>query len=262
MDNIPGRLWLIPNLIAPGEPSAALPSSTLSAIRCTRHFVVEGRRAAWRLLSAVLDREALAAADLETLDEHTKPESLAGLLEPAARGEDIGLLSEAGMPCVADPGAPLVALAHDRGMRVIPLPGPSSLFLSLAASGLDGQRFRFLGYLPQSREGRKAALRDIDRGVAADGATRIFIETPYRNDLLLADCIAELSPSVRLCVAASVGSEAERIRSAPVADWRARHDDLGKVPAIFLVGRVPGTSLDRTGPSGDSGRLKARTRRK
>lgn len=239
MEATKGRLWLIPNLIAPGDPAEALPGATLRALRETRRFVVEGERAAWRLLSAVLDREALAAVSLEVLDEHTESAALPGLLEPAFRGEDLGLLSEAGVPCVADPGAPLVALAHDRGLRVVPLPGPSSIILALSASGMDGQRFRFLGYLPQDREGRRAALRDIDRGVAVDGATRIFIETPYRNAQLLSDCLECLAPGTRLCVASNLSSPEESIRSAPVAAWRATPTELPKSPAIFLVGRTP-----------------------
>ncbi|HUX36947.1 MAG TPA: SAM-dependent methyltransferase [Rectinemataceae bacterium] len=234
-----GRLWLIPNLIAPGRPEDALPGSTLAAIRGTRRFVVEGEKAAWRLLSTLLDREALAATTLDVLDEHSLAEALPGLLAPALAGEDLGLLSEAGMPCVADPGAALVALAHDRGLRVIPLPGPSSIILALAASGLDGQRFRFLGYLPQDREGRRNALREIDKGIRSDGATRIFIETPYRNAQLLADCLDSLSASTRLCVARSLGSETEQIRSAPVSGWKISPMEIGKVPAIFLAGRVP-----------------------
>ncbi len=234
-----GRLWLIPNLIAPGKPEEVLPGSTLAAIRSTRRFVVEGERAAWRLLSTLLDRETLATVTMSVLDEHSPAEALPGLLAPALAGEDLGLLSEAGMPCVADPGAALVALAHDRGLRVIPLPGPSSILLALAASGLDGQRFRFLGYLPQEREGRKGALREIDKGIRADGATRIFIETPYRNAQLLADCLECLSPATRLCVARNLGGEDELIRSASLADWRTAPGFIGKAPAIFLAGRVP-----------------------
>jgi 16S rRNA (cytidine1402-2'-O)-methyltransferase len=232
-----GVLYLVPNLLDPGSlPEATLPASAIARVRSLRRFVVEGEKAAWRLLSRILDAEAAAGVAMERLDEHSLPEDLPALLAPLERGEDLGLISEAGMPCVADPGAALAALAHDRGYAVVPLVGPSSILLALAASGLDGQRFSFLGYLPQDQGGRRDALAAIDRGLRSDGATRIFIETPYRNARLLEDCLAQLSPGARLCVAASLCSPAERIRSASVSAWRARPWPLGKEPAIFLAG--------------------------
>jgi 16S rRNA (cytidine1402-2'-O)-methyltransferase len=258
MGNNLGRLFLIPNLIAPGNPADALPGATLAAIKGIRRYVVEGEKAAWKLLAAVLGREELDATRMEILDEHTKPEAIGALLEPALRGEDLGLLSEAGVPCVADPGAPLVALAHDRGVRVIPLVGPSSIFLALSASGLDGQRFRFLGYLPQARDGRLAALREMDRGIRSDGATRIFIETPYRNANMLEDCLAALSPATRLCVASDLGSPNEAIRSAPIADWRSSPTPIAKAPSIFLAGRVPSTETRNDERKGETPRGRGR----
>jgi 16S rRNA (cytidine1402-2'-O)-methyltransferase len=234
-----GVLYLVPNLLDPDSaPEAALPASAIDRVRRLRCFVVEGEKAAWRLLSRILDAEASAKVVMDRLDEHTLPEALPALLAPLEAGEDMGLISEAGMPCVADPGAALAALAHDRGFVVAPLVGPSSILLALAASGLDGQRFSFLGYLPQDPQGRRAALASIDRGLRSDGATRIFIETPYRNARLLEDCLATLSPGTRLCVAASLCGPAERIRSSPVAEWRARPWPLGKEPAIFLTGNA------------------------
>jgi len=244
-----GRLYLIPNLLGEaGEtppPELALPAIALAEIRRLRRFVVEGERAAFRLLTKVLDHDAIAGVSVERLDEHTPQEELPRLLSPLLAGEDLGIISEAGLPCVADPGSALVGLAHDKGIRVIPLTGPSSIILSLAASGLDGQRFSFLGYLPQDQGARKAALLEIERGVQSDGATRIFIETPYRNDRLLDDCLAVLSPETRLCVARGVTTAAEMIRSSPVSLWRSGREKIGKEPAVFLVGRVPATSLDR-----------------
>jgi len=246
MDGKKGTLYLVPNLLNPDSaPEATLPAAALVRIGQLRRFIAEGDKAAWRLLSRVLDPEAAQGVSMERLDEHTPPEALPALLAPLEAGEDVGLISEAGMPCVADPGAALVALAHDRGIRVQGFAGPSSILLALAASGLDGQRFAFLGYLPPDRESRRAALLRIDRGIRAEGATRIFIETPYRNDRLLEDCLACLSPDTRLCVAASLGSAAERVISAPVSEWRRRPWTPGKVPAVFLAGHVPGTSLDQ-----------------
>jgi 16S rRNA (cytidine1402-2'-O)-methyltransferase len=245
----PGKLYLIPNLLDPGvPPEAVLPAAAIDRVRHLRRFIVEGEKAAWRLLSRVLDPGQAELVSMDRLDEHTKAEELPALLEPLLAGEDAGLLSEAGVPCVADPGAALVALAHDRGVEVAPLSGPSSVVLALSASGMDGQRFSFLGYLPQDGAGRRKALADIDRGVRSDGATRIFIETPYRNAALLADCLAALSPEARLCVAASLTGAAERVRSAPVSEWRAEAWLLGKEPAIFLVGRSAADRASLTDP--------------
>lgn len=257
-----GRLFLLPNLLDEGgEPEAVMPAAALSATRRIRRFVVEGERAAWRLLARILDREALAAVEIARLDEHSDPQDLPALLAPVEAGEDLGLLSEAGIPCIADPGAALVALAHDRGIRVIPTGGPSSLLLALSASGLDGQRFSFLGYLPQEARDRRATLSELDRGVRTDGATRIFIETPYRNARVLEDCLAVLSADTRLCVAASLTSASERIRSEPVRLWRSGGWRPEKEPAIFLVGRAPGTSLDRAQGSEHSGTVCKNKRR-
>jgi len=239
MESRKGVLYLVPNLLSPDSlPEAVLPARAIETVRRLRRFVVEGEKAAWRLLARILDPQAAREVTMERLDRRTAPEALPALLGPLEAGEDVGLISEAGMPCVADPGAALAALAHDRGFAVVPLVGPSSILLALAASGLDGQRFSFLGYLPQERGGRRSALEAIGRGVRADGATKIFIETPYRNANLLEDCLEVLAPTARLCVAASLCSDAQRIRSAPVEAWRKAPWPLAKEPAIFLVGRV------------------------
>jgi 16S rRNA (cytidine1402-2'-O)-methyltransferase len=233
-----GSLYLVPNLLTPGSsPEACMPAVALARTRSLRRFIVEGEKAAWALLSRILDAAQASEVVMERLDEHTSEAELPALLEPVCRGEDAGLVSEAGMPCVADPGGALVALAHDRGIRVVPLVGPSAIILALAASGLEAQRFSFLGYLPQEPQARRSALASLDRGIAMDGATRIFIETPYRNARLLQDCLERLSPATRLCVAVSLCSGEERIRSASVAGWRETPWPLGKEPAIFLVGR-------------------------
>ena len=254
-----GILYLIPNLLDPQSlPEAVLPANAIERVRLLRRFVVEGEKAAWRLLSRILDAEAAAKVTMERLDEHTLPDALPALLGPLEAGEDMGIISEAGMPCVADPGAALAALAHDKGFVVAPLVGPSSILLALAASGLDGQRFSFLGYLPQEPAGRRAALASIDRGLRSDGATRIFIETPYRNTRLLEDCLAVLSPGTRLCVAASLCAPNERIRSAPVSAWKSAPWTLCKEPAIFLagvtakLGAAPHLGLDRSPHRGHS----------
>ncbi len=244
-----GTLYLVPNLLDDlSTPELVLPALVMDRVRLLRRFVVEGEKSAWRFLSRVLDREALAGVSMERLDEHTEAKDVPLLLSPLLKGEDVGLLSEAGIPCVADPGAALVALAHDAGIRVQSLVGPSSILLGLSASGLDGQRFSFLGYLPQDPLARREALAAIDRGVRQDGATRIFIETPYRNARLLAECIGTLSADTRLCVAASLTGKDERVRSADIASWRATAWELGKEPAVFLIGRAGLSGAPDKGP--------------
>ncbi len=237
-----GTLYLVPNVICGydepgGAPELQLPAVAISRIAGLRHFVVEAERQAWRLLAKLLPRPELAAVSMRVLNEHTAASELSPLLDPLCAGFDVGVIPEAGIPCVADPGAALVAMAHSRGIRIVPLTGPSSLVLALAASGLEGQRFSFLGYLPQESASRRRELAAIDRGIRADGSTRIFIETPYRNDRLLADCLAVLSPQTMLCVARSITSEDEWIRTDSVEGWRRNPAAPGKRPAVFLAGR-------------------------
>ena len=251
-----GKLYLIPNVLYAdsGPPEAVLPASAIARVRLLRHFIVEGERSAWRLLAKLLTKEEMGSVVLDRLDEHSKIEDIPALLSPLLAGTDLGLLSEAGLPCIADPGGALVAAAHDAHIVVVPLVGPSSILLALGASGLEGQKFSFLGYLPQERAARRSALAAIDRGIRADGGTRIFIETPYRNDNLLADCLEVLSPDTRFCVAAALTTESERIRSTRISTWRTSPLVIGKEPAVFLAGRdasmapSPGMANQRDGP--------------
>jgi 16S rRNA (cytidine1402-2'-O)-methyltransferase len=169
------------------------------------------------------------------LSEHTRPDQVAALLEAALAGQDVGLLSEAGVPAVADPGAALVAEAHRRGVVVVPCVGPSSLVLALMACGLDGQRFRFVGYLPAEASARREAIAELERRSARDRETQLFIETPYRNDALLGDLLATCGPATRLAVAASLTAPDEWIHMEAIEGWRARPVAIGKRPAIFLL---------------------------
>ncbi len=255
--HVPGSLYLLPAPLEPWSPEAwdasrlamSLPGRALSLYVSLRHFVVESERTALRLLSRFRSREAMESLHLQILDEHSLPEEVPGLLAPMLAGEDCGFFSEAGMPCIADPGAVLVAAAHAKGLHVVPVSGPSSISLALVASGLDAQRFAFLGYLPQERGARIGAIRNLAAEIARDGMTRIFIETPYRNHSMLSDLAATLPSGLQLCVASDLCGPTERIQSAKVARWKAElgakaeHDgqsDLlsvpGKVPAVFLIG--------------------------
>ncbi|MDP2816451.1 MAG: SAM-dependent methyltransferase [Rectinemataceae bacterium] len=238
-----GTLYLVPNTLgifgeADSAPEVQLPAVALSHIRRLRHFVAESEKAAWRLLSRVSPRESLAGTELRILDEHTPAAGLAALLLPLENGTDVGIMSDAGIPCVADPGAALVALAHARGIKVVPLSGPSSLILALSASGLDGQRFSFLGYLPQEASMRRQALSSLDKGIRSDGATRIFIETPYRNEKILDDCLSVFSKETMLCIARALTTKDEFVRTDSISGWQALRSPIGKHPTVFLAGKA------------------------
>jgi 16S rRNA (cytidine1402-2'-O)-methyltransferase len=216
-------------------PDAVLAAPAIAAIRATRDFVVENARTARRFLSACGHPGPLAAIGMAVLDEHTTDAAIAPLLNPLREGRPLGLLSEAGAPAVADPGARLVAAAHAEGFRVVPFTGPSSILLALMASGLEGQRFRFAGYLPVGAPQRQAAIRELEARSASARETQVFIETPYRNDALLAEVLKSCRPHTRLAVAVDLTGPAESIRMASIAQWKASPTPPGKRPAIFLL---------------------------
>lgn len=233
-------LLLFPAPLSEGAPpESVMPAAALGALRATRDFVVESPRTARRLLSACGHPGPISDLRLATLDEHTPAAAVADLLAPLREGRDLGLLSEAGAPAVADPGALLVAAAHREGFRVVPFAGPSSIVLALMASGLEGQRFRFAGYLPVAAAERQSAIAQLEARSATADETQVFIETPYRNDALLTDLLRACGPDTRLAIAADLTGPAESIRMAPVRDWRSRPARIGKVPAIFLLHAPP-----------------------
>jgi len=233
----PGRLYLLPAALSEDIPAeAVVPAAVLQRLRALRHFVVEDAKTARRWLAACghpLPMRDLAMAEL---NEHTRAADVPALLAPLREGHDVGLVSEAGMPAVADPGAALVAAAHAAGLAVVPLVGPSSLLLALMASGLEGQRFRFVGYLPADSAARRAAVQELERQSSRHRETQLFIETPYRNDALLADVLEACKASTRLAVAADLTGATEWIRSAAISEWKSRPSPaIGKRPAIFLL---------------------------
>jgi 16S rRNA (cytidine1402-2'-O)-methyltransferase len=231
-----GRLFLVPSWLSEDTPpEQAVPASALARIRALEHFVVEDARSARRYLAACGHPKPIRELAFAELNEHTAPSAVPALLEPALAGQDIGLLSEAGLPAVADPGAPLVALAHARGVAVVPMVGPSSIMLALMASGLEGQRFRFLGYLPADALSRRAKLAEVERHSMQGAETQIFIETPYRNEALLADVLQSCRDATRLAIAADLTAPTEWIRMSSVAEWRKKPPVIGKRPAIFLL---------------------------
>ena len=231
-----GRLYLVPSWLSEDSaPRDAVPAPVLQRIHAIDAFVVENAKSARRFLAACGHPIPMRAIAMAELNVNTPRSEVPALLAPLREGRDLGLMSEAGVPAVADPGAWLVAEAHSRGIRVVPLVGPSSILLALMASGLEGQRFRFVGYLPPEAAARRAALAELERHSAKSSETQIFIETPYRNDTLLADVIQTCKPGTRLAIAADLTAPTEWIRMDRVEGWRAKPVTLGKRPAIFLL---------------------------
>lgn len=232
----PGRLFLVPSWLSEDiAPAQVVPAPVLARIHALDTFIVENSKSARRFLAECghpLEMRQIAMAEL---NQHTPPDAVAALLSPVLDGRDAGLLSDAGVPAVADPGARLVAEAHARGIVVVPLVGPSSILLALMASGLDGQRFRFVGYLPSEAAKRRPAIADLERQSARHAETQIFIETPYRNEALLADLIETCRPLTRLAVAAELTGPREWIRMDRIEGWKSRPAAIGKRAAIFLL---------------------------
>ncbi|MDQ2961539.1 MAG: SAM-dependent methyltransferase [Pseudomonadota bacterium] len=233
-----GRLYVIPSLLGVVPPEAALPRRTIDIARGLAHFVVETPKAARQFLKALSPERPLQSIALAELNEHTPPDRATELLGPALDGHDLGLISDAGCPGVADPGAVLVAAAHRAGIPVVPLVGPSAVLLALMASGMNGQSFAFHGYLPTKPGPRTTALRTLDQAIARSGATQLFIETPYRNDPLVDAVLSACRPELRFCIAVDLTLQTEQVQSRAIAAWRAApRPSLGKRPAIFLLGR-------------------------
>jgi len=236
---LPGRLFLVPNLLGVVPPAEVLPQRTIDVARALRHFVVETPKAARQFIKSLQSEQPIQSIDFATLDVNTLPERVPQLLQPALNGEDLGLLSDAGCPGVADPGALLVAAAHRAGVRVVPLVGPSAVLLALMAAGMNGQQFAFHGYLPVAPETRIKALKALDDAVARSGVTQIYIETPYRNDALLAATLAACRATTELCVAADLTLPTEQVIRRSIAQWReAARTELSRRPAIFLLGTI------------------------
>ena len=233
-----GRLFLIPSPLGEYAPEQVIPAPVLEKLRGIRRYVVEETRTVRRYLSAAGLKGHIGGLEFRELNEHTAPEEVESLLDMfSENGEpvDVGLISEAGLPAVADPGAQLVALCHQHGIQVVPLVGPSSLMLALMASGLNGQSFAFVGYLPAKIDERRKAIRDIEKRSAQFRQTEIFIETPYRNDSLMSDLLATLQPGTKLCIAADITLDGETIITRTVKGWRTSPVSIGKRPCVFLI---------------------------
>lgn len=231
-----GTLYLIPVPLGPSAPQDSLTPGVLATIRPLSHFVVEQAKTARAFLKAAGMDKPLQELELKELNEHTKTNALNDLLAPLRAGLDIGLLSEAGCPAVADPGANLVALAQQENIRVVPLIGPSSLLLALMASGLNGQRFAFQGYLPAKEAERTTALRNLESESRKRSQTQIFIETPYRNRAMFDAILNACQPGTRLTVATDLTQPREMVRTQTIMNWKKQTPpDIERRPTVFLL---------------------------
>lgn len=229
---------MLPCPIGEDEPSGVLPAANMDVIRSLDYFIVENTRSARRFLSRAGIGKPIDSLRFAECNEHTPPQDVAGLIAPLLAGQNAGFISEAGVPGVADPGAEVAAICHEKGITVIPLVGPSSILLALMASGQNGQSFAFNGYLPVKPHERTKAIKHFERRALTEGQSQIFIEAPYRNAKLFDELISACAPDTVLTVAADITAPAEFIRTAPVRRWRTLpKPDINKRPAIFIVGR-------------------------
>src|SRR5712672_3481114 len=230
-----GSLYLLPNTLGDVAPEAVIPAAALDRARSLDYIIAEDPKAARAFLKRIAPTRPLQSIRVERLDHNTKGSDIPAFLEPLLAGSDAGLLSEAGLPAVADPGASLVRLAHEKGVRVVPLSGPSSILLALSASGLDGQRFAFHGYLPIAETELVSTLKECERQSRRLKQTQIFIETPYRNDRTLATMLRALAPATLVCVAADLTLTTEAVKTRPVAAWPKEAPQLQARAQVFLM---------------------------
>ena len=233
-----GTLYLIPNTLGNEDIQKVIPEFVKRITLELRVFFVEDLRSARRYLKK-LDRSVdIDGLTFHILNEHTLDKDIPAMIGELKSGHSAGIISEAGIPCVADPGATLVSLAHKNGIRVVPLTGPSSLFLALMSSGFNGQAFRFSGYLPVKQHDRIKQIKELERRVVQHDETQIFMETPYRNQALFEDLLRHCQPSTMLCIAVDIALDSEEIQTRTIAAWRTKKHSFHKRPAVFLLGRA------------------------
>lgn len=226
---------MIPTVLAENTANWVISPQVKEVIANTKIFLVENPRSARRYISSLKLGINIEELHLEVLDKDTPPEQVSQLMMPLLNGADIGVISEAGCPGIADPGALAVAFAHQKGIQVVPLSGPSSMFLALMGSGFSGQSFAFHGYLPIDKKERAAALKKLEQESVREKRAQLFMETPFRNNQLLADALASLSPQTKLCIAKNLTAADELIQTKTIADWKNQPIDLHKVPTVFIL---------------------------
>lgn len=232
-----GTLYLIPNTLGNPDTANTIPAVITGKVNSIQVYIVENLRNARRFLKSLNRDMDIDSLTFHELNEHSSDAEIPAFLDQALQGADTGIISEAGVPGVADPGAAVVRIAHEKGIRVVPLTGPSSILLSLMASGLNGQAFTFHGYLPVKRPERIRKIREIEQVCLRKGETQMFMEAPYRNDGLLADILENCAAHTRLCIAADLTLDTEFVQTRPVSAWKKSKPALHKRPVIFLLGR-------------------------
>ncbi len=230
-----GKLFLIPTTLGENEPLEVLPISIKRAIEEIDYYIVENEKSARRFIKKISPRKPQPGLLIEILNKYTEPEAIPTFLKPCLEGRNVGVLSEAGCPGIADPGADVVRIAHQKNIQVVPLVGPSSIVLALMASGLNGQNFAFNGYLPIESTERKNAIKSLEKKSIDLGQSQIFIETPYRNDKLLAELLKTLSVRTLLCIACDITLSTEFIATKKILDWKKTYPNLNKRPVIFII---------------------------
>jgi 16S rRNA (cytidine1402-2'-O)-methyltransferase len=229
-------LFLIPTTLGNSRLENVLPTGNFDVIKKLKYFVVENLRSARRFLKSIDKEINIDDLTFFELNQHTDLQTVSSFVK-FLDSNDMGIISEAGCPCVADPGAVVVALAQEKGIIVVPLVGPSSILLSLMASGFNGQGFAFSGYLPIDKNARIQRLKTLENKVLTENQTQIFIETPYRNNQLFEDIVQNLKPTTKLCIASEITTANEFIKSSFISDWKKVKIDLHKKTVIFLIGK-------------------------
>tara|TARA_R110002073_G_scaffold47465_3_gene128637 strand:+ start:4720 stop:5430 length:711 start_codon:yes stop_codon:yes gene_type:complete len=230
-----GKLYLIPTTLGDNEPLEVMPISVKKVIEQLDYFIVENEKTARRFIKKITPKKAQHSLKIMLLDKYAEELETNAYLDVCNEGISVGLLSEAGVPAVADPGATMVKLAHDKDIQVVPLVGPSSILMAMMSSGMNGQSFAFNGYLPIDKTDRKKTIKELEKLSKDKNQSQIFIETPYRNEKLLADLKATLTPTTNLCVAADITLSTEYIKTKEVRAWKSENPDLHKRPAIFII---------------------------
>lgn len=228
-------LYLLPVTLGDTPVEQVLPAYNKEIILGIKHFIVEDVRSARRFLKKVEASINIDELTFYPLNKHTSPDDLSGYLKPLQEGHSMGVISEAGCPAVADPGADVVAIAQRKSLKVVPLVGPSSIILSVMGSGFNGQSFAFHGYLPIEAADRIKRLKELEGRIYSENQTQLFIETPYRNNKMMEDILKTCRPQTKLCIAANITCEGEYIHTKTIREWKGHLPDLTKVPCIFLI---------------------------
>lgn len=231
-----GKLYLIPTPISGYDFKNTLTKSDIEIVARLKYLIVETPKTARSYLASIELENPIREIEMRVFDEHSNLENLQELLQPILLGNDMGLMTDAGTPCIADPGEEIVLMCHRLGIEVVPMIGPSSIFLTLMASGLNGEEFTFNGYLPRKPNKRIKSLKYLERKVNEERGSQIFIEAPYRNQVMYDD-ILKLSPELNLCLGIKIGSKDGRVTTMPISKWKERNVRLDKVPIIFILGK-------------------------